>query len=78
MIARRIFFGVWSSFEKSGKLEPREPILRSWVTTPALYVIIYSATSSLVCFKNKNILFCHEKRSSLLQRQRCENLQRHE
>jgi hypothetical protein len=29
MIARRIFFGVWSSFEKSGKLEPREPILRS-------------------------------------------------
>jgi hypothetical protein len=34
-----------------------DPILRSWVTT----VKIYNATSSLVRFESKNILFYSEK-----------------
>jgi hypothetical protein len=34
-------------------------------------IVIYNATGSLARFKNKNILFCFEKHSSLLQRWRC-------
>jgi hypothetical protein len=44
----------------------QEPILRTWVTTPA-NVNIHKAMSSLVRFENKkNIFFHFEKRSSLL------------
>jgi hypothetical protein len=32
---------------------------------------VYNATGSLECFKNKNILFYFEKRSSLQQHWRC-------
>jgi hypothetical protein len=38
------------------------------VSYNASAVKIYNATSSLVRFENKNIFFCLEKRSSLLQR----------
>jgi hypothetical protein len=34
-------------------------------------VKIYTTTSSLVRFENKNVFFYYEKRSSLLQRRRC-------
>jgi hypothetical protein len=37
----------------------------------ASVVNFYNATGSLARFENKNILFCFEKRSSLLQRWRC-------
>jgi hypothetical protein len=37
----------------------QDPILRSWV--------IYNATSRLVRFENKSILFCFERHSRLLQ-----------
>jgi hypothetical protein len=38
------------------------------VSYNASAVKIYNATSSLVCFENKNIFFCLKKRSSLVQR----------
>jgi hypothetical protein len=47
-----------------------EPIPTTWIYNAGA-VIIYTAVSSLVRFKNRNIFFYFKKHSTLLQRWRC-------